>query len=86
MTKIDQKNKQKIFGGLSFWSFAMGSSLIFQTINNAITNLLNIFLHNNNSNTTYNNSWASNYNRYNPSSSIAIKYGLTPKQSSIMMI
>lgn len=89
MKKITMYEKKQIYGGLSFWTFAMGASLIWNILSQSIGGIIRLVNGSQNTdvieNRTYNNSWLSSYNQYNPMTSpLLIRFGMTPGNSTIM--
>lgn len=94
MKKLDNKLKHQIFGGFSFWTFAMGASLLYNTAIQGIGSLINLTRHNNsknsivnsqeNSNNQNDNSWALRYNRFGNGSSLMLRFGLRPDKGAMV--
>lgn len=94
MKKIDNKLKHQIFGGFSFWTFAMGASLLYNTAIQGIGSLINLTRNNNyknsighnqeNFNNQNDNSWALRYNRFGNGSSLMLRFGLRPDKAAMV--
>lgn len=85
MQLLSLDKKRKIFAGLSFWSFAMGATLLFSTVIQGLSTLINSAREPEvagRSSNYYNNSWASN--SAVASQPVYLRFGLTPGKSAMM--
>ncbi len=88
MKKLTTDDKKRVVAGLSFWSLAMGISLLVQVITTAALSITSAVMSANaeteDKQAYANNSWANSYNRYGSfGSSMRIKIGLSPAQSAV---
>ncbi|WP_036498585.1 MPN313 family protein [[Mycoplasma] testudinis] len=87
MQRISVQNKKNIYGGLSFWSFAMGGSLLVNMAVQGINSLISTIRgpQQQAKPTSYNNSWASGTNSYNSGTPLYLRFGLTPGKAAMMV-